>query len=183
MRQRSSRRASFQLFQHNLLKMILVYGKRERKRNSMDHYLLIFMMKHTFLKEMKRRMEKERPIWSTFLFLNAFFNVFLILSQEELKNRWLSLANDPSEIHNYFFTSLSLSSHILLSYVFRLWRKSEKRVMMLNNNNNDDDVAKEIATLCVTIIAFSYEISFFFSSLIQIFFYLFISHVFLVFWK
>ena len=50
--------------------------------------------------------------------------------------------------------------------------------MMLNNNNNnnndDDDVAKEIATLCVTIIAFSYEISFFFSSLIQIFFIIFI---------
>lgn len=52
---------------------------------------------------------------------------------------------------NYFFMSVFV------------WRKSEKRVMMLNNNNNnDDDVAKEIATLCVTIIAFSYEISFFF---------------------
>jgi hypothetical protein len=121
----------------------------------MDHYLLIFMSKH----------ETSYMIYVSH-FLCYFF---LILFREELKNRWLSLANDPLEIHNYFFFSL-----ILLFYVFLVWRKSEKRVMMLNNNNNnnvdDDDVAKEIATLCVTIIAFSYEISFFFSSLIQIFF-------------
>lgn len=46
---------------------------------------------------------------------------------------------------------------------------------MMLNNNNDDDVAKEIATLCVTIIAFSYEISFFFSSVIQIFLFIYFS--------
>lgn len=123
----------------------------------MDHYLLIFMMKHIhFWKERKRRMGKGTSYMIYVSLFNALFFFisqcfFYSLFQEELKNRWLSLANDPSEIHKtIFFMSVFV------------WRKSEKRVMMLNNNNNDDDVAKEIATLCVTIIAFSYEISFFF---------------------